>query len=206
MEVISSDIIEDLLRYEDLEVVQAGLNFWKQRSLEFFEFYRALLSFTDNQNLPLNEISQILDFNHLRKLFGGYPHKTYLALWVLGELVAFGAMDIVERNSSSLDLSDSKLSCLPENIGKLQYLRRLNLSDNQFTSVPKQMLELSDLEELNISKNSLSSLPSDLSRLENLRVLDLSGNRLKRFPAVLSEFPYLEVLNLEDNELLQVLE
>lgn len=99
------------------------------------------------------------------------------------------------------DLTDNKLSCLPEAIGEWGSLKNLLASKNSLKELPSSVGRLIYLERCEISDNVLESLP-DLSALIHLRVLTLDSNRLgPMLPDVFTGMVALEELNLCNNSL-----
>ena len=104
-----------------------------------------------------------------------------------------------ESGASVLNLSDFKLSTLPEAIGQLSRLHELNLSGNQLSTLPEAIGRLSELQRLDLSINRLSTLPEAIGQLSQLQVLNLSGNRLSTLPEALQSLVKLEKLFLHGN-------
>ncbi|XP_064081682.1 E3 ubiquitin-protein ligase LRSAM1-like [Macrobrachium nipponense] len=81
-----------------------------------------------------------------------------------------------------LDLSNNKLSHLPESISKLKKLKVLKLSNNKIKTLPHSFSELRNLQELYLSSNRLSKVPTCICALPNLRVLTLKDNSITELP------------------------
>ncbi|KAI3753088.1 hypothetical protein L2E82_25133 [Cichorium intybus] len=116
------------------------------------------------------------------------------------------------------------LGSIPNDFGRLQYLRSLDLSDNSINgTLPISLFNCSELQTLSLSSNYISGeLPELISGLQSLRVLNLSHNgfvgklpkslsSLKKLTevrlnnnyfsgGVLGGFDYVEVLNLASNK------
>eukprot|EP00903_Cladosiphon_okamuranus_P005339 g5336.t2 len=75
-----------------------------------------------------------------------------------------------------IDVSQNRLSYLPETIGLATGLRKLNLRGNAVRALPKGVFLLHALEALDISKNTLAE---SLAELEHV---DISGNPVQRMP------------------------
>ncbi|VDM34059.1 unnamed protein product [Hydatigera taeniaeformis] len=82
------------------------------------------------------------------------------------------------KKTGSLQLSNLKLSKVPEDVKKLVNLRVLDLSFNSIRMIEPWIGSLSSLKSLNISGNKLTCLPTDVSRLTKLETLDASSNRM----------------------------
>uniref|UniRef100_A0A671UY58 Leucine rich repeat and sterile alpha motif containing 1 n=1 Tax=Sparus aurata TaxID=8175 RepID=A0A671UY58_SPAAU len=96
-----------------------------------------------------------------------------------------------------LDLHDNKLSCLPEDIGKLASLQILNVEKNRLKTLPDSIGDLRLLQTLNLKGNSLSELPSVVGSLSSLRTLDVSDNNIVQLPKTLAYIRTLEVFALD---------
>lgn len=127
-----------------------------------------------------------------------------------------------------LDLSQSNMLQLPEELGELAHLQRLNLSNNhltqislevlgklsnlkrldlhknQLTYVPPELVQLATLQHLDLHKNQLTHIPSELGQLSNLQHLDLYDNQLTQIPPELGQLSNLQNLDLSDNQLTQI--
>src|SRR5437899_4298777 len=69
--------------------------------------------------------------------------------------------DVIE-----LDLSQSYMTRLPEELKGLTHLQRLNLSNNQLTQIPpEELAQLINLQRLNLHKNQLTHIPPELAHL-----------------------------------------
>jgi Leucine-rich repeat (LRR) protein len=86
--------------------------------------------------------------------------------------------EIIRLASSltELEISDTKIIELPNNIGKLKLLEKLILSDAGLKSLPKSIGALSSLMTLILDHNSLSSLPKTMINLRSLHQLTLTNN------------------------------
>ncbi len=73
------------------------------------------------------------------------------------------------QNVRILNLSGSKLTTLPGEIGKLQNLQLLNLDDNQLIALPKEIGRLQKLESLGLDHNQLNALPKEIGKLQKLQ-------------------------------------
>ena len=76
-----------------------------------------------------------------------------------------------------LDLSENKLTDLPEWLGNLTALTELDLSGNQLTDLPEWLGNLTALTELDLSGNQLTDLPEWLGNLTALTTLRLGKGR-----------------------------
>ncbi|XP_047475347.1 E3 ubiquitin-protein ligase LRSAM1-like [Penaeus chinensis] len=81
-----------------------------------------------------------------------------------------------------LDLSNNKLSHLPDDIHKLKKLKVLKLGTNKLKHLPSSMADLSRLQELDLSTNKFSKVPTSVCALPRLKVLTLTGNSISVLP------------------------
>ncbi len=100
-----------------------------------------------------------------------------------------------------LDLSDLKLTKLPEAIASLTQLRTLYLDNNQLRELPEKIASLTELRELHLENNQLRKLPEEIASLTELRELYLDNNQLRELPEKIASLTKLQVLDLSDNEL-----
>lgn len=96
-------------------------------------------------------------------------------------------------NLQTLLLYGNQLEQLPAAIGSLDKLKVLDVSRNRLTSLPAEIAQLTQLATVNVSNNALESFPQ-LTLCAKLSVLDVSNNRLTQFPDVCTE----ELSNLSE--------
>ena len=102
---------------------------------------------------------------------------------------------------ADLQLSNNKLTCLPEGLGNLKHLERLGLAGNRLRSLPESIGNCVKLEGLWAHGNVLGSLPSAIGKCEWLRHLMLAGNRLRALPDGIGDLDALEELSAPGNRL-----
>ena len=95
---------------------------------------------------------------------------------------------------TELEISDTKITHLPNEINQLTYLERLTISNTSLLELPDSIGDLPSLKFLYLTENNLSSLPKTLLNLP-LRQLTLSENRNLRSIQSINGHPYLELLN-----------
>lgn len=87
------------------------------------------------------------------------------------------------HNLQKLVLHNNKLEQLNIKLFSLEKLKVLDLSRNLISKVPKEISQLTHLDTLNLSMNQIEDLP-DLSKNVKLIVLNISNNKLKEFNAI----------------------
>ena len=98
-----------------------------------------------------------------------------------------------------LEISDTNLTEVPDDISQLKNLINLALHRNQIEKVGAFFNELPKMKFFDISFNKLSSLPETLV-LEPVHTLNLSNNKLT-FLGEMSSAVNLSILHIEHNEL-----
>ncbi|XP_053617390.1 leucine-rich repeat-containing protein 47-like [Plodia interpunctella] len=102
-------------------------------------------------------------------------------------------------NLQSLLLFGNKIEVFNENITYLSKLKVLDLSRNQLKSIPESINNMKDLSSINFSSNLIDSFPK-LGDLPNLISVDVSNNKLTRFPDVdEANLPHLTDFKVKGN-------
>ncbi|XP_054000596.1 leucine-rich repeat protein SHOC-2-like [Hylaeus anthracinus] len=104
------------------------------------------------------------------------------------------SLDLVQLN-----LSENRLSNLPNSLHLLKKLVYLNLDYNQLTSIPDIICELTSLKTLKASHNRIKDVTNNLETLSNLEDLDLSFNELTNLPISCAKLNHLKKLYLMGN-------
>ncbi|MEO0350108.1 MAG: leucine-rich repeat-containing protein kinase family protein [Cyanobacteria bacterium P01_A01_bin.15] len=122
-----------------------------------------------------------------------------------------------------LDLSNNRLSTLPNAFASLKKLRTVFFNNNQFEEFPKVLASCPNLSMVSfkgnqlktinpealspnlrwliLTNNQLKSLPSTVGRLSQLQKLMLAGNQLQTLPEELANCKSLELIRLAANQL-----
>jgi Leucine-rich repeat (LRR) protein len=108
------------------------------------------------------------------------------------------------KNLQYLNLRNTHLSSVPQEIITLQNLKVLDLGDNEISLLPKNFDALKNLTELYLDKEKNLKLEEDLeilSRMKNLKILHLENNGISTLPKNISKLQKIEALYLGDNQL-----
>ena len=122
-----------------------------------------------------------------------------------------------------LDLSNNRLSTLPNAFASLKKLKIVFFNNNQFEEFPKVLASCPNLSMVSfkgnqlktispealspnlrwliLTNNQLKSLPSTVGRLSQLQKLMLAGNQLQTLPEELANCKNLELVRLAANQL-----
>lgn len=125
-----------------------------------------------------------------------------------------------------LDMTDNKLSQLPDTFAQFKKLRILFLSNNEFTQLPTVLAQCPNLSMIGfrnnhidtvaehslplstrwliLTDNQIRSLPNSIGDLIHLQKCMLSGNKLTALPQTLEKCHNLELLRISVNELTQL--
>lgn len=99
-----------------------------------------------------------------------------------------------------LQISNTALAEIPNEIGNLLHLKTLDLHRNAIQSIPSSIGLLQDLKTLDLSGNSLKNLPDEIGEIESLHTFNLNCNKLTSVPS-LEKAKHLARLDLSHNEL-----
>lgn len=99
-----------------------------------------------------------------------------------------------------LNISDTCLSTLPDDVSKLVNLQSLMLHSNKLAKLPACLGKLTKLKLLDVSRNELTEVAVDFNEMGALSTLNLSMNKLEAFPG-LTDRSRVSVLDVSHNGL-----
>ena len=108
---------------------------------------------------------------------------------------------VLELKTTELDLSELKLTSIPEDVYKLTNLTVLDLSANEISLIPESIGNLTNLTFLDLSANQISLIPESIGNLTKLTYLDLSINQISLIPVSIGNLTKLTHLVLTENEI-----
>lgn len=117
---------------------------------------------------------------------------------------------VIKSNRHELVLSGAEISDkikregLDPNLFKLDGVNYLNINQTCLETVPDEIGNLQNLTNLVLHSNAIKKLPSTIGKLSKLKVLDCSRNKLEELPAETENLPQLMTVNLCSNLLTQL--
>lgn len=103
-------------------------------------------------------------------------------------------------NLQFINISNNKLSSLPNEINLLTNLREICLNCNKFDAIPTCLFACEKLETLLISDNQIKEIDVEgLGRLTKLTILDLGNNNIATVPPELGNLRNIRSLTLDGN-------
>ncbi|XP_076894250.1 putative disease resistance protein RGA3 [Bidens hawaiensis] len=154
------------------------------------------VSFIHKQYEAYNKFKELLNARHLRTFLPtvatGLPQFENLNVPKKAILELFPQLKFLRV----LSLAGYNITEVPESIGRFKHLRYLNISNTPIACLPEQVCDLQNLQSLLLYEcYYLSSLPDSISKLINLRHLDLTRTpALKKMPLGISELKGLHTL------------
>ena len=109
-----------------------------------------------------------------------------------------------KNNSTELDLSDLKLTEIPESITDLKNLNKLDFHNNLIKDIPEYIIKLKTLKELYVYENRLTEIPEYVVELKKIRKLSFGNNKLCVIPEAISKLNNLKELYLYNNKLTDI--
>ncbi len=104
-------------------------------------------------------------------------------------------IEYLASSLTELSISDTRITHLPKQIGKLKRLQALKLSNTGLNSLPDSIGDLSLLAMLYLPNNNLKSLPVTIKNLRSLQQITLTNNPHLRSIQPLNGLPALRILD-----------
>ena len=101
----------------------------------------------------------------------------------------------------SSDLSDNKITSIPQSLGQLSNLTDLHLDSNEITSIPEAIGQLGNLTSLGLSGNQITAIPDVIGKLSKLGWFSIGHNKITFVPKTLRNLENLKTLDLGENPL-----
>ncbi|XP_034827736.1 leucine-rich repeat-containing protein 47-like [Maniola hyperantus] len=108
-------------------------------------------------------------------------------------------------NINLLNISDTCLSSIPDDIKRLVNLQSLLLYGNKLTEFNENITSLPKLKVLDLSRNQLAKIPECLNKMKELTSINFSSNEIAEMPK-LGDFPHLIIIDLSNNKLTSFLD
>ncbi|MDO5615282.1 MAG: leucine-rich repeat domain-containing protein [Cruoricaptor ignavus] len=106
-------------------------------------------------------------------------------------------------NLYSLDIANTGITTLPNNLASKSNLTLLNLSNNTISNGWEHLSQLKELKKLHLANTGISKFPSSLASLTQLHTLDIGHNSISDFTG-LANLKNLDWISLENNGLEQI--
>jgi Leucine-rich repeat (LRR) protein len=103
-----------------------------------------------------------------------------------------------------LDFSYNQISVIPDTLGALAALTSLqilHLYNNRISVIPDTIAALTNLQKLYLYNNQISVIPDAIAALTSLQILDFYNNRISVIPDALGQLTNLQTLNLSNNRI-----
>lgn len=107
-------------------------------------------------------------------------------------------------NLTSLAVSHNQIEEISNNIGNLKQLEFLHLNNNKIKTLPENIDQLEALNELNLHVNIIEKLSENICKLTNLIFLNISHNPIERLPENICKLTNLKYINLYNTKVKEV--
>lgn len=129
-------------------------------------------------------------------------HELVLAGSSVSQRLLKSGLDLTVFNLQGLNylnINDTCLEELPEEISKLENLTNLVLHSNKISKLPSSIVKLSKLKVLDVSRNCLEILPDELANLPQITTINLGSNSIRELPSQALNLK-LSILDLSNNQ------
>lgn len=136
----------------------------------------------------------------LPKQFSKLSSLQHLTMWGTGFSLLPDEIRKLE-NLKRLSLIDNKIRHLSSRLENFFKMKTLELNGTELTSLTPKIKLLKNLNCLNLSSNKLLSLPEEIGDLTNLNELFLNNNNFPSLSPKICKLPNLKILSLSKNKL-----
>ena len=137
--------------------------------------------------------------------FNAFPNLKTLKITRAPDLVDLPASIYNLNLLTSLSITNTGLTTIPDGISKLTQLKNLDLTFNKITDLASDIVDLKELEMISFVRNfNLKALPNDIGNLSNLKRLALQSCQLTELPESLMELSNLEALTFNFNNIVKL--
>ena len=134
--------------------------------------------------------------NNIPKELAYLPKLNYINLINPGTIPEYFYNKII-----SLNISNSNLNNIPDEIGNLTRLDIFNISNNKIRQLPECIFNLTSLTKLYVNNNKLTELPASVKKLTELNVLYISCNNINKLPDEITQLTKLIELSIEKTDI-----
>ncbi|KAH9645235.1 hypothetical protein HF086_018280 [Spodoptera exigua] len=135
-------------------------------------------------------------------------HEIKLAGAAISKRITEGGLDkgiFQLTNINLLNISDTCLTAIPDDISRLANLQSLLLYGNKITEFNENITSLKKLKVLDLSRNLLKKIPQSLNEMKELTNINLSSNEIEEMPKF-TDFPNLLTIDMSNNKLTSFLD
>lgn len=108
-------------------------------------------------------------------------------------------------NINLLNISDTCLMAIPDDIKRLVNLQSLLLFGNKIQQFNENITSLPKLKVLDLSRNQLTAIPEGLNKMKELTSINFSSNLIESMPKF-DDFPNLIIVDVSNNKLTSFLD
>lgn len=159
-----------------------------------------------DKNLQIKIPCQYDEASELYWGLGGYSkvkrnNKYYYLSANQNEYPFSRSLNNLTKDVGVLDLSNQKITHLPDSICQYTNLRVLILHDNMIETLPKDITQLQNLEEFGMESNPLKSLPENFGNLKKLKYFDIASCKVEELPNSFCDLAALKSCHINRNRI-----
>lgn len=136
----------------------------------------------------------------LKEAFPKLPRIQQLIFLNNDQVLNFPSEIATLKNLQYLEIRDSILETLPEDIVALQHMTDLVITGCKYlTGLPAAIWDWDGLIYLEITDTALEELPAGISKMKQLEDLNINQNKLSTLPEEIGDLPSLKILRIYGN-------